>query len=76
MEGSGFSFKFAGSLSIRCDKVMRQKVYKNAAINRKYIDDRRFQYAFELIQHHKEIKDHPERVSILNHCLIYTVGWA
>ena len=55
---------------------MRQKVHKNAAINRKYIDDRRFQYAFELIQHHKEIKDHPERVSILNHCLIYTVGWA
>lgn len=42
---------------------MRQKVHKNAAINRKYIDDRRFQYAFELIQHHKEIKDHSERVS-------------
>ena len=25
MEGSGFSFKFAGSLSIRCDKVNAPK---------------------------------------------------
>lgn len=34
--------------------------YKNATINPKNIDDRCFQYAFALAQHHKEIKIHPK----------------
>ena len=38
---------------------------KNASINPKNIDDRCFQRAFALTKHHKEINNHPERVSNL-----------
>ena len=58
------------SLSIRCNKVNVPKGssyikpldwvrYKNATVNPKNINDRCFQYAFTLTQHHKEIKNHP-----------------
>ena len=74
MEGNGFSFNFFDSLSIRCYKLNQPKVSlyiestkglrcKNAAINPKNINDRYFQYAFELTQHHKEITNYPEHVS-------------
>ena len=74
MGGSGLSFKFVNSLSIRYDKVNVSKGqsyikspdwlrYKNATINLKNVDDRCFQYTFALTQHYKEIKKHPEQVS-------------
>ena len=74
MEGSRFSFKFAGSLSVTCHKVNEPKAslyikspkwlrYKNSTINPENIDDRCFQYSFALTHYHKEVKNHPEHMS-------------
>ena len=71
MEGSLFSF--VCSLSIRCEKVKEPKGssyiesskwlrYKNPTTNQKRKDDRCLQYAYALAQHHKAIKNHPERI--------------
>ena len=74
MKGSEFSYKLVSKLNIRCEKVNFKEGssyikspnwlrYKNATINPKVIGD--INYTFAFTQHHKEIKNHFEEVSII-----------
>ena len=72
----GFSFKFVGSLSIRCDEVKAPKGSQKCYNKSKKYDDRFFSI---LLHSHSTIKKSKiilSKYHILNHSLIYTIGRA
>ena len=48
---------------------------KKAIINQKNEDDRCFQYSIIVALHHKEIKNHPERISPIHHDISLDYNW-
>ena len=90
MEGSRFSFKFVGCLSISCYKLIepngssyigspKRLKYKIFTINPKNVDDKMFSLflcALATWKHHKETRNFSEMnmFKILNYFLIYIIG--
>ena len=48
---------------------------KKETINQKNEDDRCFQYSIIVALHHKEIKNHPERISPIHHDISLDYNW-
>ena len=83
--GSNFVFESVSLLSYHiyktnlkrgnsCIKSPEWAASKKAIINPKNEDDRCFQYSI-VASHHKEIKNHPERVSPIHHYISWDYNW-
>ena len=48
---------------------------KKAIINPKNVDDRCFEYSIVVALHHKEIKNHPERIQGIHHYFCCEYSW-
>ena len=76
--GSNFVFESVGLLSYHIHKTSLKRgnsyikfldwvASKKAIINPKTVDDRCFEYSIVVALHHKEIENHPERISPIHY---------
>ena len=76
--GSNFVFEGVGLLSYHIHKTsLKRKSLEwvaNAIINPKNVDDRCFEYSIVVALHHKEFKNHPERI-LGNHLFSCDYNW-
>ena len=76
--GSNFVFGGVGLLSYHIHKTsLKRKSLEwvaNAIINPKNVDDRCFEYSIVVALHHKEFKNHPERI-LGNHLFSCDYNW-
>ena len=84
--GSNFVFESVGLLSYHIHKtsLKRENSYirspkwvasKKAIINPKNVDNRCFEYSIVVALHHKEIKNHPEKISGMHHYFSREYNW-
>ena len=84
--GSNFVFESVGLLSYHIHKTSLKRgnsyikspewvASKKAIINLKNVDNRCFEYSIVLALHHKEIKNHPERIQGIHHYFSCEYSW-
>ena len=84
--GSNFVFGSVGLLSYHIHKTSpkRRNSYikspewvasKKAIINPKNVNDRCFEYSIVVALHHKEFKNHPERIQDNHHLFFCDYNW-
>ena len=84
--GSNFVFESIGLLSYQIHKTILRRgnsyikspewiANKKATINPKNEENRCFEYSIVVALHHKEIKNHPERISHIHHYVFWDYNW-
>ena len=84
--GSNFVFESVGLLSYHIHKTSLKRgnsyikspdwvANKKAIMNPKNVVDRCFEYSIVVALHHKEIKNHPERIQALHYHFSFDYNW-
>ena len=84
--GSNFVFESVDLLSYHIHKTSLKRgnsyikspewvANKKAIINPKNVDNRCFEYSIVVALHHKEIKNHPERIQALHYHFSFDYNW-